>query len=90
MAGLSCVHCELAPTILHAVDKPAQLEPHLIQHALFGSTETRWISVVRRTQANIHRTLVRVSDGELEHVEAEFYREHGSQLPIEAMATGAI
>jgi hypothetical protein len=35
----------------------------------------------------MHLTLARVSDGELDHVEAEFYREHGSRLPIEAMAT---
>ncbi len=35
----------------------------------------------------MHLTLARADDGELDQVEAEFYREYGSRLPIEAMAT---
>jgi 2'-5' RNA ligase len=34
----------------------------------------------------MHLTLARVDNGELEQVEAEFYREYGSRLPIEATA----
>jgi hypothetical protein len=40
MAGLSCVDCGVVPTIIHAVDKPAQIGLPLIQHAKFGSTES--------------------------------------------------
>jgi hypothetical protein len=35
----------------------------------------------------MHLTLARVSNGELDHVEAEFHREHGHQLPVVALAT---
>jgi len=34
----------------------------------------------------MHLTLARVNDGELDQVEAEFYREYGTRLPIEALA----
>ena len=35
----------------------------------------------------MHLTLARVSEGELDQVEAEFYDQYGNQLPIEATAT---
>jgi 2'-5' RNA ligase len=63
-------------------------EPATSFQALYRAIRAKFPEVVPNfLEPVMHLTLARVDNGALDQVEAEFYREYGSRLPIEATAT---